>query len=76
MKWIILFLVINVNILTAAAVYRVWFPPEALKVIDPIEQKALALHSDHIMMENQHIILSKQNTALFKQLTHCMGRAI
>jgi len=69
MKWLMLFLTINVNILAAAAVYRVWVPPEVPEVIDPIDQKVLALHKDHLMLQNQHL-------TLFNQLAQCKGRVI
>jgi len=69
MKWVMLFLVVNANILAGAAAYRVWIPSETPEVIDPIDQKALALHKDHVWLEQQHLTLSKQ-------LGQCKGRVI
>jgi len=69
MKWILLFLAVNVNILAGVVVYRVWVPPEIPEVIDPIDQKVLALHKDHVWLELQHLALSKQ-------LAKCWGRAV
>ena len=66
MRWILLFLVINANILAGAAAYRVWIPPE---VINPVSPGMFALHKDHVWLERQHLTLSKQ-------LAQCRGRAI
>ena len=69
MRWIMLFLIVNCNVLAGAVVYRVYVSPEALEIIEHIHQKTWALHKDHVWLESQHLILSKQ-------LTQCLGCAI
>jgi len=69
MKWILLFLAINANILAGAAAYRIWIPPETPAVINPVSPGMFALHKDHVALERQHL-------ALYKQLAQCLGRAI
>ena len=57
MKWVTLFLVINANVLAGAAVYRIFTPPS--------DNTDLALHRDHIILEQHQIVI-------FKQLKTCL----
>lgn len=69
MKWIILLLVINANILIGSVVYRVWLTPPDPEVSLLIAETTWVLHKDHTVLELQHTLLSKQ-------LGQCYGSAI
>ena len=69
MKWVILLLVINANILIGSVVYRVWLVAPDQEVSRLVYQTTWALHRDHVNLEHQLALISKQ-------LGQCRGLAI